>query len=240
MEKNKRGDAVTSLKKIRHVWTVLMMILCASACKTITGGEEPADTDTHDDSGVEDDCGGLDEVCCAQNLCDDSNLICVAVTEQEALCLLQCVPPFCTEQGLDEALCQDVSDGAGLGACFSDEDLGVDSALESDNVCAQKTYQGFCCPRSMGGTDYGDAPNAPADALCNGVDMSTLEEATSLDDLLNSPVGNCLDSLDGTTQSCGVPCETQETCDSQHQCFGLFDSDGNYQGYGACIPDSYI
>ena len=231
---------MTSLKRMKHIGTALIMIILgASACKSISGGETN-DTDTHDDSGTEEDCGGLDEVCCAQNLCDDSDLVCVGLTEEEALCLLQCVPPFCTEQGLDEALCQDVSDGAGLGACFSDEDLGTGSDLDSDNVCAQTTYNGFCCPRSMGGTDSGDAPNAPADALCNGVDMSTLEEAVSMDDLLNSQVGICLDSQDGTTQSCGVPCEVQETCDSQHECFGLFDAEGNYQGYGACIPDSYI
>ena len=127
-----------------------MTILCVSACKSISGGGETTDTGTYDDSGTEEDCGDLDEVCCAQNLCDNSDLVCVGVTEEEALCLLQCVPPFCTEQGLDEALCQDVSDGAGLGACFSDEDLGVDSALESDNVCALDTYNNFCCPRSMG------------------------------------------------------------------------------------------
>ena len=231
---------MTSLKRMKHIWIALMMmILCASACKSISGGGETIDTDTHDDSGTEEDCGDLDEVCCAQNVCDSSDLVCVGLTEDEALCLLQCVPPFCTEQGLDEALCQDVSDGAGLGACFSDEDLGTDSILDSGNVCAQTTYEGFCCPRSMGGTDSGDAPNAPADALCNGVDMSLLEEATSTDDLLNSQVGNCLDSSDGTAQWCGVPCEAQETCDSQHECFGLFDADGNYQGYGACIPESY-
>ena len=194
-----------------------------------TDTDTDADTDTDTDSDT-DVCGTVDEACCADGSCATEDLVCVGVSETETLCLSQCEPSFCTGD-FSDVECMDVSGGQGLGSCYTDEDLGTGSELGADNVCALETYAGYCCPISMGGDALADT----ADGMCNGADMSATYNPASAEEWGALPVGVCLAT--STDDYCGVPCQNVNTCnDLVHTCYGMYDQDGNYAGYGACVP----
>jgi hypothetical protein len=203
-----------------------------------TDVDEDADVDSDSDSDA--DCGFVDEACCDDGTCADTDALCLQVdTEGNTFCYASCEPDVCDDEGFEDAACYDVSAGNGLGICYTMSDLGT--SMSDGNACEATSsgdygaFNGYCCPESMGGDGLGFGPveeDAGVASVCDGVDMSSLEAATSYADLIECGVGICL-SDGAETEWCGVPCTFDNTCDVIHSCMPL-DATGEAGGY--CYP----
>lgn len=206
---------------------------------TDTDTDSDTDADTDSDTDTDADCGAVDDACCADDSCESTSLICVTIDSEtgENVCATYCDPDMCTDEGFPEAGCNDISDGAGLGYCAQDIDTAEAAALDADNACMGDTppYDGWCCPASMGGDSLGNGPEGSA--TCNEVDMTTIPEATTYDDIINNGVGMCLwADPDATPDSgdeiywCAKPCAFDNSCDIVYTCYLLNDG-----VTGACL-----
>lgn len=208
---------------------------------TDADGDTDADTDGDSDSDVDSDsdadCGFTDEGCCPDLTCEDILAICAMfVTQSDPTCMTVCEPDSCEEEGFPGASCVGVgAPSDGLGFCDVGGDFDTESVLSEGNVCDEGVYGGgwYCCPDSMGGDEYGDgaAASDTDDApMCDGVDLSALDEPSGSAAAAGSGVGLCLWDTDGYPR-CAPACAFDNTCDVIHSCLPLEGSEGLY---GAC------
>jgi hypothetical protein len=242
---------------MKKFWFVMMALMLAAGFGTMacggddddSSGDTDADTDTDadadtdtdadSDTDTDADCGGIDSACCTSGTaCTDTDAVCVTNADSDQVCMSSCVPDLCTDEGYTDTdnFCIALTDPADpLAYCYVADDEAV---LAADNACDGATYAGgwFCCPRSMGGDEYGNGTaegDAGVNTMCGDIDLATLATPGSYLEGSSAGVGLCLTNSTGDAAYCLPGCAYTNSCDALHTCIPLTSGTGACEFYTA-------